>query len=489
LDGLGALQPGLLARALEDTHPGVRINALRLAETRATPSLIDAAARRVESADAKELLQLACTLGAWDTPEAGTALGRLAVAYHADPFITAAVLSSAVPHSLALAEAVLAAGGPALSALWQPLVDLALALDQRAAVARLLKPALTPSNGQFTSAQWELFSQFLDTLARRKTNWRALEKAEPDDLLSQQLRQVTPLFDSARQLASNLQAPEDERRKAASLLVRDPVHRAEGLSRLAPMLSPRTSGEAQRETIRVLGVSGDERVPELLAHAWPGLGPATRLAALDELLSREPWTFALASLIESGSINAGALDGTRRGRLLRHSSTRVKELATRVLSAEAPTARAEAVEAFRPALALTGDRARGLRVYEERCAACHKVGESGLDIGPNLVSVAHHPLEKLLVSIVDPNASIEPGFTAYTVERTGGEELYGLIVAETGNSLVLKLGDGTVRTLLRSDIRTIRSAELSFMPEGLEEGLSPSDFADLLRFIQELGNP
>ena len=108
----------------------------------------------------------------------------------------------------------------------------------------------------------------------------------------------------------------------------------------------------------------------------------------------------------------------------------------------------------------------------------------GNDLGPNLQSVANHPSEKLLVSILDPNASIQSGYTAYSAQLAGGEELYGIIAAETGNSIVLKLPDGKTRTLLRSNVDSLRSANLSLMPEGLETGMSKQDMADVIRFLQ-----
>ncbi|HRI16681.1 MAG TPA: hypothetical protein PLX89_27120, partial [Verrucomicrobiota bacterium] len=90
----------------------------------------------------------------------------------------------------------------------------------------------------------------------------------------------------------------------------------------------------------------------------------------------------------------------------------------------------------------------------------------------------------LRISILDPNATIEPGYAAYTCTLANGEELYGLIAAETGNSLVLKLADGRTRTLLRSEIASLNSANSSLMPEGLEAGLRPTDLADLIQFLK-----
>src|SRR5262249_25423299 len=140
LDGLGALDATSVISALSDEHPGIRENALRLAERHASPEVIAAATKLVDDPDAKVRLQLACSVGEWTTDSAGQALGRLAVAYYDDKFMVAAVMSSAVPHARALVEAAVRAGHPALDALSEPLANLALGTDQRDALAALVAP-------------------------------------------------------------------------------------------------------------------------------------------------------------------------------------------------------------------------------------------------------------------------------------------------------------------------------------------------------------
>src|SRR5204863_414737 len=85
-------------------RPGLRENALRLAESRFTPELLKAAAKLAEDPSDKVRLQLACTLGEWKSAEAGEILGRIAVRDHASPFIVAAVMSSATPHLESLVD-------------------------------------------------------------------------------------------------------------------------------------------------------------------------------------------------------------------------------------------------------------------------------------------------------------------------------------------------------------------------------------------------
>lgn len=142
------------------------------------------------------------------------------------------------------------------------------------------------------------------------------------------------------------------------------------------------------------------------------------------------------------------------------------------------------MDAFRPALKLVGAPAKGREIYLRLCAVCHQRGDDGKDIGPNLVSVVEHPPEKLLASILDPSADIQPGYSAYTCTLQNGEEFYGLVAAETANSVTLKLADGSPKIVLRNQLATLRSQNLSLMPEGLEAGLTHQDMADLLAFLR-----
>ena len=86
-----------------------------------------------------------------------------------------------------------------------------------------------------------------------------------------------------------------------------------------------------------------------------------------------------------------------------------------------------------------------------------------------------HPPEKLLVSILDPNATIEPGYLAYSCTLVSGEELYGIITSEAGGSIHMKTLDAVDHAVPRAEIVSLTGSKLSLMPEGLEEGLKPQD--------------
>ena len=87
--------------------------------------------------------------------------------------------------------------------------------------------------------------------------------------------------------------------------------------------------------------------------------------------------------------------------------------------------------------------------------------------------------------MLDPNAAIDPQYTNYFVTTGKGEEIQGVIKTETPSSITLVRASGESDTILRSQIRQIRTDGLSLMPEGLEKGLSAQDFADLIAFLQQ----
>ena len=50
--------------------------------------------------------------------------------------------------------------------------------------------------------------------------------------------------------------------------------------------------------------------------------------------------------------------------------------------------------------------------------------------------------------------------------------------------ITFKLPDGTDRVILRNDLRSLRSVDLSLMPDGLEAGQTLQGMADLIAFLK-----
>jgi hypothetical protein len=65
-----------------------------------------------------------------------------------------------------------------------------------------------------------------------------------------------------------------------------------------------------------------------------------------------------------------------------------------------------------------------------------------------------------------------------------GDDLSGIVTAETANSLVLRMPGGVDQAVLRTDIQSADPQTLSLMPTGFESGLPPQTMADLLAWLR-----
>jgi putative heme-binding domain-containing protein len=173
----------------------------------------------------------------------------------------------------------------------------------------------------------------------------------------------------------------------------------------------------------------------------------------------------------------------RRQLLLRNRDPEILARAQKLFGDGASSPRKDVIEKYKPALSLTGDAARGQKVYETICAACHRLGNKGNDIGPNLASVHQWSPEQILVNVLDPNREVAPNYIQYVFELKDGQTVVGLISDETPTSITLRRADNGQQTLLRQNISTMTSLGISLMPEGLEQAVSVQQMADLIALI------
>ena len=66
-----------------------------------------------------------------------------------------------------------------------------------------------------------------------------------------------------------------------------------------------------------------------------------------------------------------------------------------------------------------------------------------------------------------------------------GELLNGIVTAETASSVTLARANGETDTVIRTQIREIRTEGRSLMPDGLEQGLDADGLADLLAYLRQ----
>ena len=157
-----------------------------------------------------------------------------------------------------------------------------------------------------------------------------------------------------------------------------------------------------------------------------------------------------------------------------------------MLGAATSSDRSQVINAYRRALELSGEPERGSGVFKKACATCHKAENVGVDVGPNLATITGRSPEDLLIHILDPNREVAPPYFNYNAALADGSVLSGLIADESANSVTLKRAEGATDVVPRGRIEAISSTGLSLMPEGLEKGLEPQDFADLIAYLKSI---
>lgn len=132
---------------------------------------------------------------------------------------------------------------------------------------------------------------------------------------------------------------------------------------------------------------------------------------------------------------------------------------------------------------LEGDAKRGAAVFQKVCMICHKVGDLGIEVGPDLKTVATKPREQLIEAIFDPNRAVEQRNAATQVTKKDKTLVVGQLASETPGNITIRMPGGAEIVVLRADIQELKTLTTSIMPEGLESVLTSQDVADVLTFI------
>ena len=121
------------------------------------------------------------------------------------------------------------------------------------------------------------------------------------------------------------------------------------------------------------------------------------------------------------------------------------------------------------------------------CVKCHAVQGQGGSVGPELSSVgAKYPREELIASVLYPSAKIASGYEPVTLATDDGKVLTGVIKGETAESIDVEDAESKRVRVPKDRIEERKRSDVSLMPNGLAEGLTREDFADLIAYLETL---
>jgi len=302
-----------------------------------------------------------------------------------------------------------------------------------------------------------------------------------------QLRLTELLADLSRVAADNKQ-PASLRSAALEACAACDAGKSAGL--LARVLrSPQTPRPLRLQAARLLGAAGSPTCRKASREA---------LAVLDRQLATE-LALSLATSREGGELLLEEVAAGRASRRLltdaaiaqRLRAARIANLKPRLeqLTAGLPPADkrlALLMQARREGFAKARPNATaGRALFQKHCAACHRVGDSGNKVGPELHGIGARGASRLIEDLLDPSRNVDPAFRSTILVTAEGAALTGLVQPADGNVLVIFDSQGKSHRVPADEVESRRTSPLSPMPANVDRLMSEKEFYDLLAFLLE----
>ncbi len=502
LEGKGELTEESLTKLLQDDHPAIREQAIRIAENRVTdsPSLLETLISMVEDENPKVRYQLLLSLGNLNVPQANQARTKLLFDDIEDEWVQQAALSALNPDIFALYDKasvnLIDQKTAKTTKFFERLSELISRANDPAEINRFLTKTLTSNESiWYLPMVLEGFSN-ADGLKLSPTNIQLLEqKFNPSvntdlrskslDLLNQTSYFENPankLFSEAVQIVDNTNTNPDFLADALKVVA---MTNADQNIELLRSFLDHFSPQVRKEALSAFNFIRDKNLLSKLMDAWPGLLPDERNLAIDILMKSKEGNRLILTSIESGQMNASSLSWPRTVGLLNSREDDIRADARRILKGNELDNDAVWNE-YKQVLSLRGDPSAGKGIFTQTCSPCHqKAGQNGIAFGPDLGSIKNRSESALLLDILQPNRSIADGYELWQLETKDGKTLTGIIANEGPGTLTLRDAAGQEQTLERASITKLTAFESSAMPINLQTQINITQMADLLAYLKE----
>lgn len=510
LEGLGKISQDLISNALSDPEPGVRENAIKIAELHLDEfqGLINDLVKLQQDGHPKVRFQLLCSLGNVNSPIAIRTRNELLFGNLDDPWMQVAALSAPFQDNQKLINEVLAnydGQNPNYATLLQRLSSMVGASQDYETIEGLIIKGTGANSSNQNSWQAPLLQGLamgLESKKLQKGTFHSFEKLlatasidHPSIEVKQaafQFLQVIGLSDSprskelmmgAKAIASSNNYSKEERVNAINILSLQNPSSFEII--LKDLIKPSEPNEIQVAAIRTLSKIPGIGISQFIVSKWPTLTPEIREECLRAMMLNDTRITLLLDAIEKGEIQPNSLGWERSVRLMNHSEEAIRSRARSLINKTEESGE-ESLKEYQQVLALDGSAVKGKKVYETNCAVCHKMGQDlGLSFGPDLATLRNRRPENILSDIILPGLSIADGFDLWMAELNNGEKFQGIVASETPSALLFRQAGGQEKSISRQDIKSLKVLNYSAMPSGLENNISKQEMADLIAFIKK----
>ena len=293
-------------------------------------------------------------------------------------------------------------------------------------------------------------------------------------------KQLQHLFAGARSVVTASQVDSATLGQSLRFLAHDP----QAVPTLLALATEADVPKTRRQAIGVLASSAQNETWAILLDSLPDQLPSAREAIIAGTISRTERVTLLLDRIEGGEILAAEISRAHADALRKHDNDQIRERVQALLGDPIAADRQQVLADYQSVLQLEADPHKGRAVFAKHCATCHRFGEQGVNVGPDISDTRSKSTEYLLTAIVQPNQAIDANFFGYSVITTDGRVLSGILASETANAITLRQPEGRNVTIGRDEIDELRSSGLSLMPVGLERDIPQQAMADLISFLQ-----
>jgi putative heme-binding domain-containing protein len=126
------------------------------------------------------------------------------------------------------------------------------------------------------------------------------------------------------------------------------------------------------------------------------------------------------------------------------------------------------------------------------CAACHRFGDEGASVGPDLTNLAgRFSARDVLESIIEPSKEISDQYGAIIIKKKDGDVVVGRVGNLNGDNLMVienMFAPGDFTQVKRPDIESIEPSKVSMMPEGLLNYFKQDEILDMMAYLLSRGD-
>lgn len=286
-----------------------------------------------------------------------------------------------------------------------------------------------------------------------------------------------------REVLVDTKAAVEQRQYALDLLVKG--RDAEAAPAMQVALS---EAKLRGPAIRALAAYDDASTPPAILALYTKLSDAEKRDAINTLVARPASANKLFDAIEKGDVPRTDVHAYHVQQLLGFKEEALAKRINSVWGEIRATAKdkleliARNKATLTAAKLKTADLGNGRRLFNKSCAACHTLFGEGGKIGPDITGSNRANIDYILENLLDPSAIVGKDYRMTIVVTMDGRVVSGLIQKETDSALTLRTINDTV-VIAKADIDERKLSELSLMPEGQLNQLTPDEQRDLIAYL------